>query len=196
VIPIPAITVPKSALSFGPGYIYIADPGISAPTNTVAGSVFTDTWPVGWNPLGITTEGHTLTVDLDTDAVEAAEYVDPLLNVVTGRTISAELEMMQISLTNFKRVFNGGTKSTSGSGATLLTTYTLPKIGSEVRCQLGWESNDGTERWWAMQVFNTGSVAIKRQKGADNATLPVTWTMEPDGSGEPVYFASAGPVRG
>lgn len=192
----PAITVPKSALAFGPGYLYYSALGIAAPTNTVAGSVFTDTWPVGWNPLGVTREGHTLNVDLDVDSVEAAEYVDALLNVVTGRTITAEMELMQINLTNFKRVFNGGQLSTSGSGATLLTTYTLPNIGGETRAQIGWESTDGTERWWAMQAFNTGSVGIQRQKGADNASLPVTWTFEPDASSQPIYFASAGTVRG
>lgn len=146
--------------------------------------------------MGITTEGHTLTIDLNADAVEAAEYVDPLLNVITGRTISAAVELMQINLTNFKRAFNGGTLATSGAGTTLLTTYTLPSIGTEIRLQLGWESNDGTERWWAMQCFNTGSVGIQRKKGADVATLPVTWTMEPDASAQPVYFASAGTVRG
>lgn len=192
----PAITVPKNALSFGAGYLFYSALGVAAPTNTVAGSVFTDSWPGGWAPLGVTREGHTLNVDIDTDAVEAAEYVDPLLNVITGRTITAEMELMQISLTNYKRAFNGGTLSTSGSGATLLTTYTLPQIGAEVRAQIGWEAVDGTERWWAMQAFNTGSVGIQRQKGADNASLPITWTFEPDASSQPIYFASAGTVRG
>lgn len=192
----PAVVVPKGALSFGAGYIYVSDLGVSAPTNTVVGSVFTDTWPAGWNLVGVTREGHTLNVGVDTDAVEAAEYVDPLLNVVTGRTITAEMELMQIHLTNFKRAFNGGTKSTSGSGTTLLTTFTLPAIGAEVRQQVGWESVDGTERWWAMQCFQTGSVAIQRQKGADNASLPLTWTMEPDASSQPIYFAAAGVTRG
>src|SRR3954452_10033149 len=129
----PAVTVPKGALSFGAGYLYIADLGVSAPTNTVVGSVFTDTWPAGWNLFGVTREGHTLNVGIDTDAVEAAEYVDPLLNVVTGRTITAEMELMQIHLTNFKRAFNGGTKSTSGSGTPLMTSFPLPQIGQEVR---------------------------------------------------------------
>ncbi len=173
----PAITVPKNALSFGPGYLYYANAGVAAPTNTVVGSVFTDTWPVGWNAFGITREGHTL-------------------NVVTGRTVTAEMELMQINLTNFRRAFNGGTLSTSGSGTTLLTTYTLPNIGGEIRAQIGWESTDGTERWWAMQAFNTGSVGIQRQKGADNASLPITWTFEPDASSQPIYFAAAGTVRG
>lgn len=192
----PFATIPKTALAFGPGAIFYSALGIAAPTNTVVGSVFTDSWPAGWNLLGITTEGHTLTIDLNADQVEAAEYVDPLLNVITGRTISAAFELMQIQMTNFKRVFNGGTLTTSGSGTTLLSTYTLPSIGAEVRCQIGWESNDGTERWWAMQCFNTGSVGIQRKKGADVATLPVTFTMEPDASSQPVYFASAGATRG
>lgn len=192
----PAVTVPKGALSFGAGYLYHSALGVSAPANTVAGSVFTDTWPAGWNLLGVTREGHTLNVEIDTDAVEAAEYVDPLLNVVTGRTITVETELMQIHLTNFVRAFNGGTKTPSGSGATLLTTYTLPQIGQEVRCQLGWESVDNTERWWGMQVFQTGGVGIQRQKGADNASLPLTYTFEPDASSQPVYFAAAGVTRG
>jgi len=128
--------------------------------------------------------------------VEAAEYLDPLLTVTTGRTISAEFELMNIHLTNFKRSFNGGTLATSGSGATLLSTYTLPSIGAETRCQLGWESVDGTERWWGMQCFQTGSVSIQRQKGADNASLPLTFNFEPDAASQPIYFASAGTVRG
>jgi hypothetical protein len=192
----PAVTVPKGALSFGAGYLYSSALGVAAPTNTVAGSVFTDTLPVGFNLLGVTREGHTLNLDIDTDTVEAAEYLDPLLTVTTGRTITAEFELMQIHLTNFKRAFNGGTLATSGAGATLLTTLTLPAIGAEVRCQLAWESVDNTERWWGMQCFQTGSIAIQRQKGADNASLPLTYTFEPDASSQPIYFASAGTTRG
>ncbi len=190
------MVVPKSALSFGAGYLLVADSGTAAPTNTVAGSVFTDTWPVGWNLWGVTREGHTLNIEIDSEPVEAAEYIDPLLNVTTGRTITAEFEIMQIHLTNFRRAFNGGTKTPTGSGATLLTTYTLPAIGAEVRQQIGWESVDNTERWWGMQAFQTGSVAIQRQKGADNASLPLTFTLEPDASSQPVYFAAAGVNRG
>jgi hypothetical protein len=103
---------------------------------------------------------------------------------------------MRINLTNFKRIFNGGVKTTSGAGTTLRTSYTLPTPGSEVRCQIGWESVDGTERWWAMQAFQTGSVGIQRKKGAANATLPVKFTFEPDGSGQPVYIDAAGTTRG
>jgi hypothetical protein len=196
VVPIPSITVPKNALAFGAGAVYYAPLGTSAPANTGVGSVFTDVWPAGWTPIGITKAGHTLNINVDTDAVDAAEYADHLLNVVTGRTITSEMELMQIHLTNYSRAFNGGVKTTSGSGTTLVTTYTLPAIGTEVRCQIGWESTDGTERWWMMQAFQTGNVGIDRKKGADNATLPLVWTAEPDSNLQPVYFASASPIRG
>lgn len=192
----PAMIVPKNALSFGAGYLLRAPLGSTLPSNTVAGSVFTDAWPAAWNLWGVTKEGHTLNLNIDTDAVEAAEYVDPLLNVTTGRTISVEAEMMQINLTTFKSAFNGGTLSTSGSGATLLSSYTLPAIGAEVRQFIGWESVDNTERWWGLQCFQTGSVGIQRKRGADNATLPLTFTMEPDASSQPIYFFSAGTLRG
>ena len=193
----PAVVVPKGALSFGAGALFYSNLGAAtAPTNTVAGSVFTDAMAAGWNLLGVSREGHTLNVEYESDTVEAAEYLDPLLNVITSRNIGMEVDLMQIHMTNFKRVFNGGTLSTSGSGATLLSTYTLPKIGQEVRCQLAWEASDYTERWWGMQCFQVGEVSIQRRKGSDNASLPVTFNMEPDGSGEPIYFASAGTTRG
>lgn len=192
----PAMTVPKGALSFGAGYLLTADLGTTLPANTVVGSVFTDAWPAGWNLWGVTREGHTLNVGIETDQVEAAEYVDPLLNVVTGRIITSEFDVMQVHLTNYKRSFNGGTKSTSGAGTTLLTSYTLPQIGQEVRCYIGWESVDNTERYWGLQCFQTGSVGIQRQKGADNASLPLTFTFEPDASNQPIYFFSAGTNRG
>lgn len=190
------MVVPKNALSFGAGYLLRAPLGSTLPSNTVAGSVFTDAWPAAWLLWGVTKEGHTLNLNIDTDAVEAAEYVDPLLNVTTGRTISVEAEMMQINLTTMKAAFNGGTLSTSGSGATLLSSYTLPAIGAEVRQFIGWESVDNTERWWGLQAFQTGSVGIQRKKGADNATLPLTFTFEPDASSQPIYLFSAGANRG
>jgi len=194
-------TVTKDALAFGAGVLYWAPSGTAAPSTfaTVTGSVFTGSWPSnGWFALGVTTEGHTLNVEFEFDAIEAAEYDDALLNVMTGRTVNAEMELQQIHLTNFRRVFNAPSSNltTSGASTTLRSALTLPRSSTLVSSQLGWESAANDERWWAMQVRNTGSVGIRRQKGANNATLPVTWTMEPDASGEPVYFDSAGPLRG
>jgi hypothetical protein len=106
------------------------------------------------------------------------------------------VEFLQIHLTNVKRMLNGGTLSTSGSGTTLLTSYKPPQVGQEVRSMLGWESTDGTERWVAEQVFQTGGLTIARRKGADNAGLTTEWRFEPNAAGDPFTWYAAGTIRG
>lgn len=194
---IPAQVAPKNALSFGAGWLFWGAAGVGWPTNTVVGSVFTDTPnPANWFLIGVTREGHEMTVDLSVDQVEAAEYLEALANVTTGRTVTVSFDMMQIHKSNFQRTFNGGSVTTSGATTTLLTTYKLPAVGAETRGQLLWEASDSTERWVAGQVFQTGSVAISRSKGADNASLPVEFTFEPDANGDPFVQYFAGATRG
>src|SRR4051812_19834653 len=82
----PAATVPKNALALGAGYLYYAALGSSLPAYTVVGSVFTDAWPGAWFLLGVTKNGHEMTYDLNTDTIDSAEYLDPLVYVTTGRT--------------------------------------------------------------------------------------------------------------
>lgn len=192
----PAVVVPKNALSFGAGYLYIADPGVSLPTYTVAGSVFTDVWPAGWNLFGITKEGHELSYEINTDTVEAAEYLDPLAYVTTGRAAGMKFELMQVHATNLKRAANGGLITVTGAGATTRNRFTLPVLGAEVRCQIGWESNDSTERVVAEQCFQVGSITVNRKKGADVATIPVEFRFETAASGQPFYYDTAGVARG
>lgn len=192
----PAIAVPKNALSFGAGYLYWAPLGTSVPACTVAGSVFTDTWPVGWIPLGVTREGHEMSYEIDTETVEAAEYLDAIATVTTGRTSGMSFELMNVHATNLKRALNGGNIATSGAGATLRSEYTPPNVGEEVRAMIGWESQDLTERVYAEQAFQVGSLTIARRKGADNAGLPLEWRFEPAADGQPFHYVTAGALRG
>jgi hypothetical protein len=192
----PAVVVPKNALSFGAGYLYGAPIGTSVPACTVAGSVFTDAWPAGWFLFGVTREGHELSYELETEDVEAAEYLDPLATVTTGRTSGMSFELMQIHATNLKRALNGGTIATSGAGTTLRSEYSPPNVGEEVRSMIGWESQDGTERVYAEQAFQVGSLSIARRKGADNAGLPLEWRFEIPASGKPFVYVTAGAIRG
>jgi hypothetical protein len=191
----PAVTVPKNALATGPGYLYIGAVGVTLPTNTVSGSVFTDSWPGGWSLLGITKEGHTFNYSIDTDKIIAAEYFDPLQIVTTGRAASVTFELMQISATSFSKALNGGVLTPSGSGTTQLNTYTPPVPGAEVRCAIGWESQDNTERLVFEQAFQTGTLQVSRKKGADNATIPVEFASELPASGFPFRYWTAGTIR-
>lgn len=192
----PAITVPNDALALGAGYLYKAPLASSVPTNTVVGSVFTDTWPVAWVPIGVTREGHEFSAQINTDTVDAAEYLDHLKIVSTGRDLGVSFEMMQVTANSMKVALNGGTISTvSGTGATTLTKYAPPVVGSEVRIMLGWESQDATERVVFYQCFQTGQVRISRRKGANNAGLPLDFGIEQPSTGDPFNTYYAGTTR-
>src|ERR1051325_5779781 len=160
---------PKNALSFGAGTLLYASIGTALP------------------------DYH---IERDSEEVEVAEYLDPVANVITGRNVGMEFELLQLHATNMRRVFNGGTLTTSGSGTTLRTTYKLPQPGQEIRCMIGWESTDQTERIVAQQAFQVGSVSISRKKGAANAGLPVSFKFEPDANGDPFLHDFAGALRG
>lgn len=191
----PAATVPKTAPAIGAGYLYEAAIGSSLPANTVAGSVFTDAWPGAWNLWGITVSGSEFDNNVTTAEILAAEYFDPIQVVTTERSSSLKFELMQVTATNFFRSINGGSLTVSGSGATQLNHLTPPAVGAEVRIMVGWESQDNTERLILEQCFQIGSLAIKRDKGANVATLPVEFHAEVAASGQPWQYWSAGTTR-
>lgn len=192
----PNPTMPANALATDPGFLFWAPLASTEPTDTVAGSVFTDAWPGAWIVLGITKEGSEFDWQTETDTIEAAEYLDPLKYVSTGRTGSVKFELMNMTAANMKKALNGGTIATSGSGATLLSQYTPPALGAEVRCMIGWESLDATERFVWRQTFMTGQLQVQRKKGADNATLPVEFSLEvPTSLALPWRYSTAGTAR-
>lgn len=192
----PTFTVPKNALAKGPGTLLWAPPSTALPASTVAGSVFSvNTWP-GWFQLGITKEGHEFTYDLSQDPIQAAEYLDDIDQVTTGRVVSAKFELMQVHATNLVRALNRPTPATTGATTTLLTTVKPPGLGAELYCMIGWQAQDDTERWVAENAFQIGSLTISRKKGADVATLPVEYKFFPNASGDPITFFTAGDIRG
>src|SRR5690242_19237356 len=192
----PAVTVPKDAIATGPGYLLWAPLGSTLPTNTVVGSVFTDTWPGAWLLLGATKEGSEFDYQLNTATIDAAEYLDHLKYVTTGRAGSLKTTLYQMHATNLKRAINGGTITVTGSGTTQLNALTPPAAGAEVRCMIGWESTDGDERLVMEQTFQIGQLQIMRRKGADNASIPVEFGFEIPASGFPFRYYTAGTTRG
>lgn len=192
----PAITVPKNAVAGGPGFLYEAALGTSLPANTVAGSVFTDAWPAGWNAWGITTNGSEFGYALTTGEILAAEYFDPIQIITTARSASLKAVLMQIHATNMARAVNGGAIVVTGSGATQLNAVTPPPVGGEVRIMVGWESQDNTERLILEQAFQIGTLAVIRDKGTAVATLPLEFHGELAASGFPYRYWTAGATRG
>lgn len=191
----PAVTIPVPKIATDPGFLFHAPLGTAEPTHTVVGSVFTDAWPAAWTILGATEEGHNFDFATTTEQIEVAEFLDPIQYVETGRTGSLAFALASVTLQNLKRALNGGTVTTTGTTTTTMSVYTPPKLGQSVRCMIGWESQDSTERLIAYQCFNTGTVSIARRKGAAKATIPIEYALEVPASGDPFEYRTAGTAR-
>lgn len=191
----PVAVVPVDALALGPGYLYYAALATAQPTHTVAGSVFSDSPAGTYLLLGATENGNEFSYDLSVDEVMVEEYLDPVTYTTTSRKVGMKFELAQIHATNWKRAMNGGTITVTGSGVTTMSSFTPPALGAEVRCVLFWESTDQTERLWAPQAFQVGSIAVKRQKGAAKATIPTEWRFEQPAAGFPYTYITAGTKR-
>lgn len=192
----PAPTMPTGVHAIGPGYLYYGAIGTSEPASTVSGSQFSDSW-TGWTVIGYTDNGHVFTYDLDYEAAEAAEALDPLAYATTARRASIAFDMLGLTASNMKKALNGGTITTTGTGATTKNVYTPPDMGSEIHCMIGWESTDLTERIVARQCFQTGSVSISRQKGAANrASISTAFGLELPATGLKIFdYITAGTAR-
>lgn len=175
-----------NAISLGPGYLHIGAVGSTEPSDLATGTG--DDWTsidAGWVFLGYTNDGSEFDYQLNTDPVEVAEELDPLAKTPTGRDASVTFALAQITASNLQVASNGGT-ITSGAG---IVTFEPPDLGSEVRHAIGFQSEDGEERWVWRQCLMDGQMKIPRKKGADNATLDCTFTLEKPSDGSKLYMA-------
>lgn len=173
-----------TALSLGPGYLYIGGLGSTEPTDLVtAWTALT----VPWTALGYTDQGSTFKYALATAVVNVAEELDPISTQTTGRTATVTFALAELTATNLMRASNASTATLSTSGG--VTAFEPPDLGTEIRRMLGFESEDHTERWIFRQCFQTGDLTIQRQKGANNATITVEYTLEKPATGSKLYKA-------
>jgi hypothetical protein len=192
-MPQPAVATPL--LATDPGFLFWAPIGTAEPTHAVTASVFSDAWAGTWIRLGATEEGSAFNWQTSFDPVTVAELLDPVKYVTTGRTGSVVFALDDFHSNNVKRAINGGTLTTTGTTGTTMTTLTPPALGAEVRCMLGWESQDGTERFIFYQCINTGQLSIARRKGSDNANLAIEFQLEVPAAGQPWKYITAGVAR-
>lgn len=178
------------------GYLFWAPLATSIPTNTVAGSVFTDSWSAPWVSLGATEDGSQFEYDLNVEAISVAEFLDPIKYVTTSRSGSFAFNLASYTLSNLAKALNGSAPTVvSGSGATQLNRLRPPTPGSEVRAMIGWESLDNTVRMIAYQTISSGKITTAYKKAPSFAVIPSTWNFEIPASGYPFEYYSAGTSR-
>jgi len=180
-----------------PGYLFWAPLATSIPTNTVAGSVFTDSWAGPWVSLGATEDGSQFDYELSVEAITVAEFLDPIKYVTTGRTGSFAFNLASYTLSNLAKALNGSAPTVvSGTGATTLSRVRPPVAGQEVRAMIGWESLDNTMRAFFYQTLNSGRITTAYKKAPSFAVIPTSWNFEMPVSGISWEFYGAGTARG
>lgn len=181
-----------------PGYLFIAPLASAVPTHTVEGGVFTDAWPAAWLPFGATEEGTDFAYSSEIEAIEVAEFFDPIKYATTSRGGSIAFALASWTLSNFRRALNGGVAAltpTSGTGATALYNVSPPAPGQETRAMIGWESLDNTVRLVAYQTIQGGEISVGFKKAPEKATIPCTFNFETPASGKPFDIWGAGDSR-
>lgn len=185
-------TIKSQVITSGPGLLRAAPLGSTIPTFAVTASSFAGlAWDAAWFEVGATDEGFTENHEVTTEDIEVAESFYPVRTVTTGKRTSLAAALAHLNTKNFLLALNAasGAAAVTGSTTTTMTTITPPLAGAEVRYMLAWQSVDDTEILIAYQVFNGGSVATPRRKGADKAVLPIEWTAElPDSAIAPVPY--------
>lgn len=191
----PTVAVPNVMQE--PGYLFWAPLGSTVPAMTVAGSKFTDAWPVAWIGLGATEDGSEFNYESKVEATTVAEFLDPIRYSTTERSGNFSFTLVDWTLATWKRVLNGGTLSVvSGTGATQLNKFTPPVPGTEVRAMIGWESLDATARIIAYQTINGAAIKSSNKRSPNKAGFACTWNFEvPVSPATPYDIWTAGTAR-
>jgi hypothetical protein len=191
----PGTTATPTVLT-DPGYLFWAPLATAIPTNTVVGSVFTDSWAGPWVSLGATEDGSKFDYELSVEAISVAEFLDPIKYVTTGRTAMFAFNLASYTLANLSKAMNGGSLAVvSGSGTTQLNRLRPPTPGAETRCMCGWESLDNSMRMVGYQTLSSGTISMAYKKAPNFSVIPVTLNFEVPASGIPFEFYSAGTAR-
>ncbi|MGE0133763.1 MAG: hypothetical protein AB7L91_06280 [Dehalococcoidia bacterium] len=169
------------AVRLGPGNLYMAAIGTPEPTDLAS------PWNVGFVPLGYTDEGSSVVFNNTFENVNVAEELEPIYVLQTMREINVNFALAELTALNLQRAFNGGDVVTAGG----LVTFEPPDAGEYTPVMLGWESDDGLERWVFRKCMQVGTVEIARRKAPVKATLPMTFRCtKPSGEAAFLFIQS------
>lgn len=190
----PATPVPN--LLTDPGFLMWAPLLSTEPANTVVASKFTDAWPAAWLSLGATEKGSVFNYSSKVEAINVAEFFDPIKFATTERGGTIAFNLADWTLKNLSRALNGGALTTvSGTGTTTLSKFEPAAPGTEVRCMIGWESLDSTVRIVMRQTIQGGDISTDFAKAPSTAMIAATFNFEIPAAAQPFSVYAAGTAR-
>lgn len=161
-----------SNVKVGPGIIYIAPVGSTEPTDLITA------WDAAWVELGYTEAGHRFAYTPAYEPIDVAEELDPIRYESTGRQLSVGFSMAEMTARNLQIAFNGGTITPSGVAPNEIVTFEPPDLGAETRVAIGWESDDGNERWVYRKCLQTGTSEMARAKSPAKTVIAADFRLE------------------
>ena len=153
------------AVRVGPGVLYIAAIGSTEPTD------LSSAWDQAWTELGYTDQGSNFVFEQTFEDVLVAEELEPIATLQTARQININFALAEMTAANMQRALNGGTVSVNGS----VTSFEPPAAGDYTRVMLGWEADDGFERWVFRNCIQVGSLDIPRRRAPEKSVLPMSF---------------------
>ena len=163
-------TFTANGIRVNPGALYVAQLLTAEPVG------LTGAWPSGWAPIGLTDSGHTDTYNTSEANIDAAELLDPVLIVTTGRTMTVAFSALNVTARLLILALNGGLVApVTGTG---FITVTPPDLGAEARVMMGWDATDGKERKIWRKCVQSGSIALARQKAPNKTVVPFSMSVE------------------
>jgi hypothetical protein len=161
----------SSNISLGAGRIYVATLGTAEPTDN------STALPSAWVPIGYTEEGTTVSVELNNEAIEVAEEIDPVLYVLSSRSATLSVSMAEITRRSLALSMGAGAGAANDD-----TAFEPPEPGAEVAVAIVWDSDEtagaDNRRWLFRQAKVNGSVEMQRNKAPNKALLPVEFNLE------------------
>lgn len=166
------------------GHIYLA------PLATVAPTDLTTAWSASWLEAGYTDDtGLNLKSDKKVEERRAWQSVYPVKRWVTERDVNVSWNSWEMKGSTLSAMFGGGTFTTTGTGATLVNTFTVPADTTLNEQSFGaeWTSEDG--KIWRMVIpkgMVTSNADVKFHK--DITGLPLTFSSTATGVGPTAYI--------
>lgn len=189
--------VSKPLVIADPGFLWITLIATAAPTHTSAAGKFTDVVPATYIPLGATTDGTTFSYGSTVEPIRAAELFDVVEYRTTDRTGSIAFNLMNYTLSNYRRALNGGIAAMTATGTVGSEVTVLEPVdpGAEVRAQILWESTNSDLRLLCRQTLQGGEVASAFQSAPSVAVIPCTFNLEVPAVGKLWSMWAAGTAR-
>lgn len=191
----PNVTYPAVQKLSDAGFLLWAPLGSTLPANTVVGSVFTDSWPVAWVPLGRTAAGSKVEDNATISEFESAEDYYSIDSRTTKRAVTVTFNLLNFTATNLSRALNGAVTTVTGTTTTTMTQVDAPNPQNEVPCMIGYESLDATVRWVARQARNGGNMTAQFAKAPNMAQIAWTGNCTLPASGAVYSWFTAGTNR-